>query len=528
MTPFFRRYFPAAASEGRAGVLGILNATPDSFSDGGANLSPEAAAASARRLAAEGADALDVGAESTRPGFSPVPPEEQIRRLVPVLRAVRAAVPDIPVSVDARFPDVAAAALENGADFLNDQGGLADPGMAALARDAGCGVVAMHGFPEHAGLRPRDAAPGALGAWVARGLREIAGRALAAGIAPEALCLDPGFGFGLKRGDNAEVLAATPELVAAAGAAPVLVGPSRKHFLAGTYPDLASDPDAATARFCLEAVRLGARVVRVHAPGPVHAALAGALPAPVRLESTASTNDDAMASARLGAPDGTCIVAETQTAGRGRAGHCWSSPPGVALYFSSVFRPRLPVSALPLATLALGVAAAEAVQDCTGLPAAVKWPNDVLVNGRKCCGLLCEADLAAPDGPVVVAGVGLNVNNGAADLPDRPIFPATSLRLEAGRRFDRGKVLAACRAAMSRAMASLAAPGGPDAMLARLSAFDALLGRAVAVALPDSRTLRGVARGIDREGRLLVLPPGASAPEPVVAGSVSLDFPLSR
>ena len=522
MTPFFRRYFPSAAREGRAGVLGIVNATPDSFSDGGRHDTPAAAAECARRLVAEGADALDVGAESTRPGFSPVPPDEQLRRLLPVLRAVRAAVPGVPVSVDARFADVAAAALENGADFLNDQGGLADPAMTALARRAGCGAVAMHGFPEHAGARTRPAGPGGLGPWVAGGLRDIAARAAAAGLAPEALCLDPGFGFGLKRGENAEVLAAMPLLLAAAGASPLLAGPSRKHFLAGMYPALASDPDAATARFCLEAVRLGARIVRVHAPAPVRAALSEALPSPLRLDSTGSTNDDAMRLAREGAPDGACVVAERQTAGRGRAGHSWASPPGVSLYFSSVFRPALPLERLPLATLAFGVAAAEAIGETTGLEARVKWPNDILVGGRKCCGLLCETDLAAPGGPVVVAGVGVNVNNDPASLPARPIFPATSLKAEAGREFPREPILAACRAAMNRWIAVLAAPEGPAAVLSRLASLDALRGRAVAVALPDGSVLRGAASGIDASGRLLVAPPSGAAPVRVVAGSVSL------
>lgn len=522
MIPFFRRYFPDAAREGRAGVLGIVNATPDSFSDGGRHDTPETAAACARRLVAEGADALDVGAESTRPGFSPVPPEEQIRRLLPVLRAVRAAVPGVPISIDARFAEVAAAALENGADLLNDQGGVSDAELAALVRGTGCGVIAMHGFPEHVGERPRAAEPGELGGWVAGGLRGIAARAGAFGIAPEALCLDPGFGFGLKRGDNAEVLAATPLLLAAAGPAPILVGPSRKHFLAGMYPTLASRPDEATARFCLEAARLGARIVRVHAPAPVRAALRESLPPPLRLECTGSTNDDAMRLAREGAPDGSCVVAERQTAGRGRAGHAWSSPPGVALYFSSVFRPSLPPERLALATLALGVAVAEALEEVSGLPTRVKWPNDILVDGRKCCGLLCEADLVAPGGPVVVAGVGVNVNNDPADLPPRPIFPATSLKAEAGRAFPREPVLAACRTAMGRWISVLAAPGGPSAVLSRLASLDALCGRAIAVSLPDGSVLRGTASGIDETGRLLVTPPSAPLPSPVVAGSVSL------
>lgn len=517
---FFRRCFPSAAAEGRPGILGILNATPDSFSDGGANASPEAATARARYLLSTGADALDIGAESTRPGFVPVGPEEQLRRLLPVLRAVRAEFPSVAISVDTRSAEVAAAALAEGADVVNDQGGLSDPDMAAIVARTGAGVVAMHGFAEHCGLRSRAAEPGGLGKWVAEGLREIAGRAAASGIAPESLCLDPGYGFGLKKLDNLEVLSSTAALAAAAAPCPLLVGPSRKHFLPLLYPGAAS-PDEATALFCAESVRLGARILRVHEPGPTVAALRAATPPLVRLESTGSTNDDATALARDGAPDGACVAAGTQTAGRGRAGHSWLSPPGVSLCFSVLFRPSLAPDRLPLATLALGVAVADAVSETCGLRVLVKWPNDILANGRKCGGILCEADLSAPGGPVVVAGVGLDVNNGPDELPARPIFPATSLKAETGREIPADSVLAACRSSMSRWMRILEAPGGPEAVMSRLSALDILRGRAVDVALPDGSTLSGTACGIDREGRLRVAGAGGNATA-VLAGSVSL------
>jgi len=249
-----------------------------------------------------------------------------------------------------------------------------------------------------------------------------------------------------------------------------------------------------------------------------------------------STNDEALRLAAAGAPAGTAVVADAQTAGRGRAGHAWASPPGVALYLSIVLRPRLPLERLPLATLACGIAVAEAVRAETGLPAGLKWPNDVLVRDRKCAGLLCEG---AP--PAVVAGIGVNVNTPAEALPVRPIFPATSLLLETGAPQDREALLAAILDGVARWIARLEAPDGPDAVVARFNALDALRGRAVAVDLPDGTVARGTAHGCAPSGALLLSPspappfapgdvpsaPGDDAatpggPREILAGSVSL------
>lgn len=270
MKPFLERFCPAAAAAGRPAVMGIVNATPDSFSDGGAHATPEAAVAWARGLVAAGADLLDVGAESTRPGYAPVPADEEERRLVPVVAALRAALPGVPISADTRKASVARAALDAGADIVNDVSSLEDPDMASLVRERGAGLVLMNGWPEHNGA-PRDAAPGGLADWVLRGLRAARARALAAGVAEEALCLDPGFGFGLRGADNAEVLRGLAGIVAGCAPCPVLVGPSRKHFLAAQYPEARGDRDRATALFCAEAAAAGARILRVHAV----AALAG-------------------------------------------------------------------------------------------------------------------------------------------------------------------------------------------------------------------------------------------------------------
>ena len=161
MKPFLERFCPAAAAAGRPAAMGIVNATPDSFSDGGAHATPEAAVAWARGLVAAGADLLDVGAESTRPGYAPVPADEEERRLVPVVAALRAALPGVPISADTRKASVARAALDAGADIVNDVSSLEDPDMAALVRERGAGLVLMNGWPEHNGA-PRDAAPGGL------------------------------------------------------------------------------------------------------------------------------------------------------------------------------------------------------------------------------------------------------------------------------------------------------------------------------------------------------------------------------
>ncbi len=214
-----------------------------------------------------------------------------------------------------------------------------------------------------------------------------------------------------------------------------------------------------------------------------------------------STNDEALRLAASGAPAGTAVVAEEQTAGRGRAGHSWNSPPGVALLFSVVLRPALPPERLPLVPLACGCAISRAVVDFTALPARVKWPNDILVNGRKCAGLLCEAASGA-----VVCGVGVNVNTPPEALPPRPIFPASSLLAESGASspFDREALLSAMLDALPKAVSRLEEPDGPDWLAREFAARDALRGRAVKVALPDGSTATGVASGIAPSGALLL------------------------
>lgn len=238
-----------------------------------------------------------------------------------------------------------------------------------------------------------------------------------------------------------------------------------------------------------------------------------------RFDVLPSTNDEALRLADAGAPAGTAVVADSQTAGRGRAGHSWSSPPGVALYASLLLRPTLPPETVPLVTMACGVGLADAVRSATGLPARLKWPNDVLVNGRKCAGILCERSDGA-----VVCGFGLNVNTPPERLPERPIFPATSLAAEAGggRRFDREALLSVALERIGAEVAALEAPSGAAALADTFSALDALRGRRVRVDEgAGGGTTEGVDVGVAASGALLLRLPDGSIRE-IWAGSVSL------
>jgi dihydropteroate synthase len=245
---------------GRTLVMGVVNVTPDSFSDGGRYFAPGAAIARARRLLAEGADLLDLGAESTRPGAASVSAAEQIRRLAPVLEAL-AGEPAACVGVDTTSAQVAEYALGRGARIVNDVTALSDPGMAPLAAATGAGLVLMHmaGSPATMQRDPRyDDVSREVG-------DHLAGRlaaATAAGIAPEAVVLDPGIGFGKTAEHNLQLLARLGEL--AGLGRPLLVGVSRKSFIGRTL-DLPVDQrlEGGLAAGAV-AVFLGARVVRTH------------------------------------------------------------------------------------------------------------------------------------------------------------------------------------------------------------------------------------------------------------------------
>jgi dihydropteroate synthase len=242
-------------------VMGVLNVTPDSFSDGGLYLDPGAAVKHALELADEGADVIDIGAESSRPGAEPVPEEEELRRLIPVVREVCRRLM-IPVSVDTTKAAVARAAIEAGAAIINDISALrADPAMLGVAAESGVGLVLMHmqGTPQTMQQAPRY---GDVVAEVREFLRERMEAALRAGIAAEQILLDPGFGFG-KNLDHNLVLLDRLEAFHSLGR-PLLVGVSRKAFIGGVLGRKTGDRLMGTAAAVAAAVLRGARMVRVH------------------------------------------------------------------------------------------------------------------------------------------------------------------------------------------------------------------------------------------------------------------------
>jgi dihydropteroate synthase len=244
---------------GRPLVMGVVNVTPDSFSDGGLHLDPAKAIAHARQLIEEGADILDVGGESSRPGARGVPADEELRRIVPVLRGLRG-VP-VPVAVDTVKPEVMRAALGEGAAMINDINALRAPGAleAVAASDAGVCLMHMQGEPRSMQQDPRyDDVVGEVGAF----LRERAAIAEAAGIAPERIAIDPGFGFGKKPAHNLELLRRLHEL--ATLGYPLLAGLSRKSTLGAITGRPPAERGAASIAAALLAVERGARIVRVH------------------------------------------------------------------------------------------------------------------------------------------------------------------------------------------------------------------------------------------------------------------------
>jgi dihydropteroate synthase len=235
-------------------VAGILNVTPDSFSDGGRYAAVELAVARAHAMVAEGADWLDVGGESTRPGHAPVDADEELRRVLPVLEALGP--PPVPVSVDTTKAVVAQRALAAGASIVNDQWGLqGDPAMAAVVAEAGAQVIVMHN-------RSQPAPSDVVGDVLAFLERSVA-IAVAAGIPRERVVVDPGFGFGKTPAQNLELLRRVGELRVLGQR--ILIGTSRKsmigHVLTGTTPEDRLEGTAATVAL---GVAFGADIVRVH------------------------------------------------------------------------------------------------------------------------------------------------------------------------------------------------------------------------------------------------------------------------
>jgi dihydropteroate synthase len=246
-------------------LMGIVNATPDSFSDGGRFLDPDAAVTQAFRLAAEGADLVDVGGESTRPGAPPVGADEEIRRVVPIIERLRARGLPIPISVDTTKGEVARAALAAGADLVNDVSGLGDPDLGRAVAAAGVPVVLMHTRGTPADMQAR-AIYRDVTAEVAAELGATLARAVAAGIDPEVVILDPGIGFAKTAEQNLELLARVGDLRALGR--PLLVGPSRKSFIGKLTGAPVGERIPGTLAALVGCVLAGVELLRVHDVAP--------------------------------------------------------------------------------------------------------------------------------------------------------------------------------------------------------------------------------------------------------------------
>ena len=249
--------------------MGIVNVTPDSFSDGGLYLSPDAAIERAGQLMDEGADLLDVGGESSRPGALPVATDDELARVIPVVRALRDAA--VPVSVDTTKPEVMAAVLAEGAAMINDISALAAPGALSAVAESGCGVCLMHmqGKPRSMQENPSY---GDVVHDVTEFLRARVAAAEHAGIARERIVLDPGFGFGKTVRHNLELLRRLRELTALG--LPVMAGWSRKSSLGVITGRPAAGRLAASIAAALLAAQNGACVLRVHDVAATRDALA--------------------------------------------------------------------------------------------------------------------------------------------------------------------------------------------------------------------------------------------------------------
>lgn len=247
---------------GRTELMGVLNVTPDSFSDGGRFVQTSAAVARAEALVAAGAAVLDIGGESTRPGHAKVPAREQLARLLPVLEAVRSRV-SVPISIDTTLATVAERTLAAGADWINDTSALAeDPGLAAVVARFRAPIVLMHSFAPARRGDAHESRGRALAREVVARLRERIAFALAAGIAPSAILIDPGIGFGTTAADALDLVACASEFSCLPH--PLVVGPSRKSFLGAVTGKPTGERVFATAGAVAALTLGGAALLRVH------------------------------------------------------------------------------------------------------------------------------------------------------------------------------------------------------------------------------------------------------------------------
>lgn len=244
----------------RVHVMGILNVTPDSFSDGGRFLDAEEALAQAKRMVAEGAEIIDVGGESTRPGAEPVEVQEELRRVLPVIESLRKL--DVTISIDTTKAKVAEASLEAGAHIVNDVSAMrSDPLMSKVVAASGAGVVLMHMLGEPRTMQ-KDPTYGDVVSEVGDFLTTAAREAEKEGIAATSIAIDPGIGFGKTLAHNLELIRSVGSFVT--GRYPVLVGPSRKSFIGSALDLPVGERLEATAGVVAWLVQNGVNIVRVH------------------------------------------------------------------------------------------------------------------------------------------------------------------------------------------------------------------------------------------------------------------------
>ncbi len=244
--------------------MGVLNVTPDSFSDGGQFFTFNQAVAHAEQMIAEGADIIDVGGESTRPGSEPVSEKEEARRVIPIIKHL-AAQSSVPISIDTNKSHVARAALEAGAEIVNDISGLRfDPTLADEVTHAGAGLVLMHSRGTPKDMQQLPPAENIM-TEVLEGLHESLSRAEQRGVPRESIAIDPGIGFGKTVEQNLELIAKLDQIAAAFPDLPIMIGTSRKSFIGKLLDAAAADQRInGTIASTLAAVMKGAHIVRVH------------------------------------------------------------------------------------------------------------------------------------------------------------------------------------------------------------------------------------------------------------------------
>lgn len=238
------------------------------------------------------------------------------------------------------------------------------------------------------------------------------------------------------------------------------------------------------------------------------------------LPETGSTNSEALRRAHEGAPDWTVIAADRQTAGRGRLARAWHSPPGSGLYCTVIVRPRIAPAELSFITLAAGVAVCLAIESACDLKATIKWPNDILIDGRKVAGILTESDLTRGNTPTVLIGIGINVTHAESDFPPDVLARATSLFLASGSLFSRKEILAAIIPQLKKMITGLE-EGRKAEVLACWRERDALLGKSLTWVTVGDKAISGQALGIDELG-LYHIRDAAGMTHQVLSGDLSL------